>query len=93
MKEMYVDGPTEKADVMHPRISIPLDALPEAKDWKVGQTYDVTVRLKQTGMHLSKGEGREGGEATFDLVGIQPHGKIRAPKPKKKPARYPRMKV
>jgi hypothetical protein len=31
-------------------ISIPFDALPEAREWKVGQKYHVQMVLKQTGI-------------------------------------------
>lgn len=65
--------PMKPDQVMYPHISISLDVLPEAKDWKIGKVYDVRLRLKQTGMHMSKGkDGKEMGDASFDIIGIEP---------------------
>lgn len=83
MKDMYPSEVSKAADVIYPNVSLSLDALPEAKDWKVGKTYDVTLRVKQTGMHLSKGKSGDNGSAQFDIVGIHPHGEAKADAPKR----------
>lgn len=86
-KEMYGSEISKAPEVIYPSVSIPLSALPEAKDWKAGKTYDVTLRIKQTGMHMSKRGNQEHGDASFDIVGVHPHGEAKADAPK----RYPRV--
>lgn len=65
-----------KGDVIYPSFFIDIKHLPEAKDWEIGETYDVTLRVRQTGLHVSRHEGRKEdiGEATFEIVAINPHG-------------------
>lgn len=67
-----------KGDVVYPHFFIDIQHLPEAKDWEIGKTYDVTLRVRQTGLHVSRHEGRkeDTGEATFAIVGVQPHGPV-----------------
>lgn len=86
-KEMYGEMPSKASDKVYPRVDIPLDALPEAKDWKVGKTYDVLLRLTQTGMHMSKGSRGDNGSASFDLVGIAPQGEVKQAKEAKRYSR------
>lgn len=76
-----------KSDKFWPHVSIPMKVLPEAKDWKVGQEYVVTLKLRQTGMHMSKGSHGDHGSAEFDIIGIDPSGKMKESK-KEKPKRY-----
>lgn len=61
------EGPRE----YYPSVSIPLSALPEAKDWDVSETYEVSLKLKMTGLHMHKGRnGKDEGAAQFDITGI-----------------------
>ena len=71
------------SDKHWPNVSIGLDVLPEAKDWKIGKTYEVRLRIRQTGMHMSKGGHGENGSAQFDIVGIDPKGEMKGEKPKR----------
>lgn len=84
-----------KGDVIYPHFNIGIQHLPEAKDWKIGQTYDITLRVKQTGVHISRNETskKDIGDASFEILGIEPHGPVKkAAKPTKKPAkRYSRL--
>lgn len=43
-----------------PTLCLDSKNLPEIKDWKVGQTYEVSLKIKQTSMSTSE---REGGES------------------------------
>ncbi len=43
-----------------PSLCLDSRQLPEVKDWKVGQTYEVSLKIKQTSMSTSE---REGGES------------------------------
>ncbi len=61
-------GMPKMADKMYPMTSFDFTTLPEAKDWKVGQTYTVTLKLKQTGINVYK-DGK--GSAQFDIIGVE----------------------
>lgn len=58
-------SPSTGDDKNYPTINISLKDLPEAKDWKVGETYFVGFELKQVSMSQSK----NGGNATFEIHG------------------------
>lgn len=53
---------------MFPRLRIELVHLPEAKKWEIGKEYDLKLRLKQTGLSISKFQN----DAEFDIIGIDP---------------------
>lgn len=78
-----------KGDVVYPTFYIGIEHLPEAKDWKIGSTYEVTLRLKQTGLNLRRHEGKDKdfGNAEFEITGICVHGED-----KKESKTYSRMK-
>lgn len=85
-KEMYGGEMVSKENaIIYPTVNIPLSALPEAKDWKDGM-YDVTLRIKMKGMHMSKHDGKEHGDANFEIHGVESHGEV-----KKSPERYSRL--
>lgn len=44
----------EKSDKIYPRIHIDLEHIPEAKKWKVGDTYHIEMELKMTGLSISR---------------------------------------
>lgn len=64
-----------KGDVVFPSMYFDVEHLPEAKKWGIGKTYDVTVRIRMTGLSIRKHEGKDKdmGEANFELMGIEPH--------------------
>jgi hypothetical protein len=52
-------------DGMKPTLYISSKDLPEIKDWKVGESYDLIVNVKMTGVHqMSNGSQTEG---TFEV--------------------------
>lgn len=59
---------------MYPYFSISLKHLPEAKSWKVGKTYLLTLKLKQTGLSIRDNGEKENGDVTFDIVGVESKG-------------------
>lgn len=75
-EEMYGRGVlAEKSSIedrrYFPTVSIPLDALPEAKDWKPGKTYDVTLRLRMTGLYLRRnGDSKDSGDSNYEIHGV-----------------------
>jgi hypothetical protein len=78
-EEMYGRGlsPMTKSEERkyYPTVSIPLDAIPEAKNWKPGETYDVTLRLKMTGLSLRRyGDSKDTGESSYEIHGVDAPG-------------------
>lgn len=59
-----------------PKLHLELKHLPEAKDWKIGDTYVLQVEAKMDSLDMDGKKGRVG----FDITGI-------AVVPKKKPKR------
>lgn len=56
-QDEYVTGPSLKAKKSEPRyptIRLDLDTIPEAKDWKVGNTYRIEMEVKMTGISQSR---------------------------------------
>lgn len=81
-----------KNEVTYPHFYISIKHLPEAKDWKIGSTYDVTLRLRQVGMSIRQSKGEDRGDADFEIIGIDPKGAV-SNKPEKSPGkRYSRVK-
>ena len=54
-----------------PRFRIELIHLPEAKKWDIGKEYTVTLKLKMTGISISKFQN----DSEFDIIGIDPNAK------------------
>lgn len=83
---MWPEAADSKGDVVFPTFYISIDHLPEAKEWPMGETYDVTLRLRMTGLNIRKHEGKDKdlGDANFEIVGIDPVGKVKADKKAKR---------
>lgn len=60
MSEMYDMPSTDKK--ICPRLSLPLDAIPEAKKWQIGEHYTVELSLKQVSIDEKN--------VTFDICGV-----------------------
>lgn len=66
-----------KTEKVFPKVTIPTDALPEAKSWKVGQKYTVTLELEMTGISIRERSGANefdmsyDNRADFDIKGIE----------------------
>lgn len=52
--------------VARPTLHLSFQDLPAAKNWKVGETYEVSLKLKQISMH----KDTTGGGAAFEIIGI-----------------------
>jgi hypothetical protein len=61
-------GANEK---IYPKIRIHTDHLPEAKDWKVGESHELHLRGKMVGLSQSKFQN----EAEFEVTHLEPHDK------------------
>jgi len=56
----------------YPHFGIDMKHLPEAKEWKVGETYYIALQIRQTGIEMRKMEGgEEMGHASFEITGIE----------------------
>lgn len=71
-----VSKPSKEPIKKYPNINIDLDTLPEAKDWKINKEYEVTFKLKMTGLSVRKTNKEEmfdsyGNNAQFDIVGVE----------------------
>lgn len=56
-QDEYVTGPALKAKKSEPRypsMRLDLDTIPEAKNWKVGESYRIEVEVKMTGLSQSR---------------------------------------
>lgn len=82
MGTLINDSPLEK-EVVYPQVSFDLDHLPEARDWKNGDTYLLTLEVRQTSIYENKSRGNVG----FDVVGIEVHPTKKKSKKKESPVR------
>lgn len=78
MKELSGE---DSGTLYFPTLCIDGEELPEAKEWKVGKTYVVTLKLKMSGMsqRATKG-GKTKGHFDFDIVAVDPKGEAPAEK-------------
>lgn len=53
-----------------PRIHLTAKDLPSIKNWKVGGTYTVTMKLKQTSMQEGGWDGKQPMSADFKVVSV-----------------------
>ncbi len=72
--EATLDAPRE----YYPHLGISLEHLPEARDWKIGETYCVTLEVKQTGLEIHESKHGKGGHASFDITGIEVEKKAKS---------------
>jgi hypothetical protein len=42
-------------DMMKPSLYVTEKELPEIKQWKIGEDYEIVVKVKMTNLHLSEG--------------------------------------
>ena len=57
----------EKAPKVYPRLRMDHEFFPEARKWEVGKEYEVKLKLKMTGLSISKMQN----DSEFDIVGIE----------------------
>lgn len=55
----------------YPRLHLPLEVIPEAEGWKNGETYEVTLRLKQRSIMRSEDEKGKSGSVDFNIVALK----------------------
>lgn len=61
-------GPSTKE--YFPTLNLKLTDIPEAKDWKIGGKYTISLQVEQTAIRQSK-EKNGGGDVTFEIKGIK----------------------
>lgn len=57
----------------NPRLHLCAEQLPEIKNWKVGQTYELKLKVKQVGLTMSTCDNEM--HADFEILKIKPEGK------------------
>lgn len=76
-KEMGMEISSPKAAI-YPSVSFDGKTLPEAKDWKVGKIYEISLNIKMTGTSQRKSrDGVERANFDFDIVGIDSEGEVK----------------
>lgn len=69
-----MDSPAEVSDKkIYPRFRIELVHLPEAKEWEIGKEYNIGLKIKMTGISISKYQN----DSEFDIIAIDPKLKIK----------------
>jgi len=63
-------GPSSENKKIFPHLRIELVHLPEAKKWDIGKEHTITLKLKQTGISISRFQN----DAEFDIIAIDPQG-------------------
>lgn len=84
--EMY-DEPIKGEKEYYPEISIDHSTLPAIKDWKVGEEYLITMKVKQVGQTDDKYSHR-GSFEIREIAGEKAPKKIKKSKVTGQPVRY-----
>lgn len=67
MKESKTLAPSKPQPMIHGLSAV---NLPEIKGWKVGNSYEVTAKLKMTSLSENEYEGKKEISASFEIVNI-----------------------
>lgn len=68
IKKAY-DSMENSMDEMKPTIHLSDKDLPAISKWKVGQTYTVTMKIRQTGVH--ENYNKDGNSADFEVESVE----------------------
>lgn len=68
--KQMMEGPSEVSSEKkyYPRLRIELVHLPEAKKWKLEKEYTIALKVKMTGLSISRFQN----DAEFDIMAIDP---------------------
>jgi len=84
--KQYGPMEVERAREEYPTLHLDLKHIPEAKDWKIGEKYQITLDIQMASLDIrNEKQGNGEGYAGFDITGIGINEK-------KKVARYKKMK-
>jgi len=90
--EVVKGGKNEKPEKRYPRIDLPIEILPEAKKWGIGETYEIHLKVRMTGIRVREEDKNHMGmgmsydnSADFEIRGIATDGKSDTKKIKKVP--------
>lgn len=65
-------GSSKRPEKIYPHVHFGVEALPEIKNWKVGQMYTLAIRVKQVSYEKSdRMSGRSREEARFEVHGVK----------------------
>lgn len=65
--EMFASPTKGEKKKTFPRLRLEHQFFPEAKKWEVGKEYTVTLKLKMTGISISKFQN----DSEFDIIGFE----------------------
>lgn len=68
-KKLYKAIVGSSVDNYPSTVDIKATQLPEMKDWKIGETYDVMLKLKMRSMSEGGYDGKQPFRGTFEIVG------------------------
>jgi hypothetical protein len=79
IKYEKMEGPKAVEGPHYPMLYLSLEHLPEAENWKNGETYEITLRVKQRSITKSEDEKGKSGSFNFDIVAVKTEGQARNP--------------
>lgn len=70
-KYLCCEGPSmgkkDEVKKFYPHLRLEHDFFPETKKWEVGKEYEVTLKLKMTGISISRFQN----DSDFDIIGVE----------------------
>ena len=66
-----IDRMERKSKKIYPKLTLAHEFFPEAKKWEVGKEYKVKMKLKMTGLSISKYQN----DSEFEIIGFESGGK------------------
>ena len=73
-KTNHNDGPPDAKDYWYPSVNFTTKELPEIATWQPGETYELTIKVKQTSKSVYKDETEATEEAAFDITEVAATG-------------------
>ena len=70
MDSMPISESSDKKAKVYPRLCLKHEFIPEVKDWEVGKEYEITLKLKMTGLSISKFQN----DSEFDILAYEIDG-------------------
>ena len=67
---MMATSKKESSQPIWPSFRIELTHLPEAKKWEIGEEYEIGLKVKMTGLSISRYQN----DAEFEIKEIEPEG-------------------
>ena len=66
-----IEGVSEVSKIYYPTVHFNSKELPEIKDWEVGKTYELKLKVKQKSMREAMHGEEKMRIADFDIIGVE----------------------